>query len=154
LSSVAPRTAVLVLGNAPEDRRIARALELGARGYLLRDLTLEQMAAAIRAARFGLYVLHPAVAAEWRVGGALSSTGALDEAGDALDSDLVEPLSPRELEVLRLLARGMSNKQIASALYITEHTVKFHIRSILGKLGAANRTEAVTLAIQKGLVAV
>jgi NarL family two-component system response regulator LiaR len=154
LSSVAPGAAVLVIGDTPEDRRITRALQLGARGYLLRDLAAEQMSAAIRAARSGLYVLHPAVAAEWRSGGALSAAGALDEAGDALESDLVEPLSPRELEVLRLLARGMSNKQIAAGLYITEHTVKFHIRSILGKLGAANRTEAVTLAIQKGLVAV
>lgn len=66
--------------------------------------------------------------------------------------ELIEPLSGRELDVLRLIVRGMANKQIAAELVITEHTVKFHIRSILSKLGAANRTEAVTLSLQKGLV--
>ncbi len=157
LQDMAPRLVPLVIGETPDDRRIANALALGARGYLLRDASLEEMSAAIRAARQGLYVLHPGAAAALLNERPQSSPARGDEPPDdredlAREADLIEPLSPRELEVLRLMTRGMANKQIAQELVITEHTVKFHIRAILGKLGAANRTEAVTLALQKGLV--
>src|SRR5438128_1516404 len=76
--------------------------------------------------------------------------------GPALESQpdvlLIEALTPREIEVLRLLAAGLGNKEIASRLAISEHTVKFHVSSIMGKLGAASRTEAVTLGIRHGLI--
>lgn len=145
-----PGLTMLIVGDDANDRRVANALTRGARGYLLRDASAAEMANAIRAAHSGTLVLHPQIAATflemWQEGEnerADSETGA---------EDLVEPLSERELDVLRLMTRGMANKQIAAQLFITEHTVKFHIRSILGKLGASNRTEAVTLSLQKGLV--
>jgi DNA-binding NarL/FixJ family response regulator len=157
LRDLAPDISILVIGDAPNDRRTANALALGAKGYLLRESIPEEMAAAIRAARQGLYVLHPAAATtlldELREASP-SPSPAVSELGEesARPVDLIEPLSARELDVLRLMTRGLANKQIAAELFITEHTVKFHIRGILGKLGAANRTEAVTLALQKGLV--
>lgn len=144
-----PALAILILGDEPQDRRVARALELGARGYLLREAAANEMAAAVRAAHTGLITLHPQITA------ALFETirAQQDAPGEETGaSDLIEPLSERELDVLRRMTRGLANKQIAAELFITEHTVKFHIRSILGKLGAANRTEAVTLGLQKGLV--
>jgi DNA-binding NarL/FixJ family response regulator len=158
LRDVAPGIAALVITDTQQDRRIANALALGAQGYLTRDASPEEMAAAVRAARQGLFVLHPLAAtmllAELRADDTplLENGSALETELDRRPQELIEPLSPRELDVLRLMVRGLSNKQIAKELVITEHTVKFHIRSILGKLGAANRTEAVTLALQKGLV--
>ncbi len=155
LRRAVPAAAALVLSDTPGDLRIAHALALGAHGYLARDASAEQMVAAIRAAQQGFYVLHPVAATTLL---AQSRRESLDEESEyenepiAREQDLIEPLSPRELDVLRLMARGMANKQIAVVLFITEHTVKFHIRAILSKLGAANRTEAVTLALQKGLV--
>lgn len=158
LREVAPGTASLVISDTPQDRRLANALALGARGYLTRDASPSEMATAIRAAQQGLYVIHP-LSASTLIAELSQAEMAIeeDEGGTAAASDrrsesLIEPLSARELEVLRQMARGLSNKQIAAELIITEHTVKFHIRAILGKLGAANRTEAVTLALQKGLV--
>ncbi|HZQ05049.1 MAG TPA: response regulator transcription factor [Anaerolineae bacterium] len=144
-----PTLTILVISDNAQDRRMPQAIALGARGYLLRESSAEEMANAIRAAHSGTLVLHPQIAATL-----LESVraAALSGGGDDTAQDLIEPLSERELDVLRLMTRGMSNKQIAGELYITEHTVKFHIRAILGKLGAANRTEAVTLALQKGLV--
>jgi DNA-binding NarL/FixJ family response regulator len=156
LDRVAPYVRSLVISDSPTDRRVAQALSLGARGYLLRDSAPEEMVAAIRAAHAGVYVLH-SMAAEtlvtpWLEQTAESDDPYSDEAHLGSENKLIEPLSARELDVLRLMTRGMANKQIAAELFVTEHTVKFHIRSILGKLGAANRTEAVTLSLQKGLV--
>lgn len=149
-----PQLTLLVIGDEPQDRRAARALELGARGYLLSNADAPEMASALRAAHHGSIILHPRIAAalvqDLRTHKNASDPSENSDESDA--SDLIEPLSERELDVLRLMTRGMANKQIAAELYITEHTVKFHIRSILGKLGAANRTEAVTLGLQKGLV--
>jgi DNA-binding NarL/FixJ family response regulator len=145
-----PTLATLIVGDNANDRRVAHALRLGARGYLLREASTEEMANAIRAAHSGTLVLHPQIAATFLEILRANENAHTDNESDA--NDLIEPLSERELDVLRLMTRGMANKQIAAQLYITEHTVKFHIRSILGKLGAANRTEAVTLSLQKGLV--
>jgi DNA-binding NarL/FixJ family response regulator len=157
LRGVAPDLATLVVGDTEEDRRVASAIALGARGYITRDVTTEEMASAIRAARYGLFVLHR-IPAGAMLADMVPGDPGLAEDEHELEFDrrgrqeLIEPLSARELDVLRLIARGMSNKQIAAELVITEHTVKFHIRAILAKLGAANRTEAVTSALQKGLV--
>ena len=159
LHDLAPSIPALVVGDVPADRRIATALALGAQGYLLRDASPEEMAAAIRAVRQGLYVLHPDAAMilvdelrSNRLAPSFEADGDEEGQDPMAQAELIEPLSPRELDVLRLMTRGLANKQIAGELFITEHTVKFHIRAILGKLGAANRTEAVTLALQKGLV--
>jgi two-component system, NarL family, response regulator YdfI len=118
---------------------IAEALRAGVRGVIPRDAGEAEIAAAMEAAVSGLVVLHP----EW-LEGALSRR--VRAAGPA------EPLSPREIEVLRLMAEGASNKTIAWKLQISEHTVKFHVNSIFSKLGAGTRTEAVMLGLRRGLI--
>jgi two-component system nitrate/nitrite response regulator NarL len=110
----------------------------GARGLLRRDTTPEPLLAALGAVLAGLLVLDPAL------GGSLA-TRAAPPAAD---------LTPREVEVLALLAEGLANRAIAQRLAISEHTVKFHLNAILGKLGAQSRTEAVVLAIRLGLITV
>jgi DNA-binding NarL/FixJ family response regulator len=103
----------------------------------------DQLAAALQAVTAGLLVLHPAEIAAV-LPAATRSTPSLNE--------LAEPLTRREREVLQMLAAGLANKEIASRLDISDHTAKFHVASILGKLGAASRAEAVTQGIRRGLV--
>jgi two-component system nitrate/nitrite response regulator NarL len=116
-------------------------LATGVRGLLLRDATAETMMAAATAIAQGLVVVVPELAATL-----------IAPAPTTDDQPLVEPLTPRELEVLRGLADGLSNKQIAHQLAISEHTVKFHVNAIMGKLGAQSRTEAVVRATRSGLI--
>jgi DNA-binding NarL/FixJ family response regulator len=118
------------------DDRIVRAVQAGARGYLLKGSPREEIFRAIRVVHAGGSLLQPVVASKL-----------LRQVSEGF-----EPLTPRELEVLRLLAQGMQNKEIAAELTITERTVKFYVSSILGKLGAGNRTEAVAMAAQRGLI--
>lgn len=129
---------ILVLSSDPHPAWMSDALRAGIRGILPRDVSTAEVAAAIDAAAAGLVVLHPQ-----------SMEGAAIRAGP---SHLVESLSPREIEVLRLMAEGLSNKTIAWRLSISEHTVKFHVNSIFSKLGAGTRTEAVMLGVRQGLV--
>lgn len=124
------------------------ALREGVRGVLPNDVSPEQLAAALQASASGLLVLHPTqAAAQINANGFASSPTRSREL-----NELAEPLTPRESEVLQMLASGLGNKEIASKLAISEHTVKFHVASILGKLGAATRTEAVSIGIRRGLV--
>jgi NarL family two-component system response regulator YdfI len=134
---------VVVLGDGMTPGASADALRAGIRAALPGDISPDQLVAALQAAASGLYVLHPSHAPEGLPAGS-GPTRALDE--------LAESLTRRELEVLQMLAAGLSNKEIAARLGISEHTVKFHVASILGKLGAASRTEAVSLGIRRGLV--
>jgi DNA-binding NarL/FixJ family response regulator len=127
------------------DRWAQAALRAGARGVLPRDATGEEIVAAVIAAAANLLVLHPTVAR------ALLPVEILASA-PTLANDLIEPLTPRELEVLRLLSEGLGNKGISRQLRISEHTVKFHVGAIMAKLGAASRTEAVTQAARRGLI--
>jgi DNA-binding NarL/FixJ family response regulator len=136
LGDEAPPVVVLV---ANESQAI-EALAAGARGALFRDVPAHLLAAAMAAAAQGLLVLEPPLA-EAALRRMPSSSG------PALD-----PLTPREIEVLQLLAQGLSNKAIGARLGISEHTAKFHVNSILGKLGASTRTEAVVAASRLGLV--
>ncbi len=98
---------------------------------------------ALETAAAGLVVIHPA---------AVDSMAPPVAAASQRLAELVEPLTPRENEVLQMLAGGLANKEIAARLAISEHTVKFHVASILGKLGAGSRTEAVALGIRRGIV--
>lgn len=149
-----PGLRTLVLSDNGRDARVVQALALGARGYLLRDSGAQELANALRAAGDGTVALHPEIAATLLEQVRAAEAANRERGEDAPDrgDELIEPLSAREMDVLRLLTRGLSNKQIAAELFITEHTVKYHLRAILGKLGVANRTEAVTSALQKGLV--
>jgi two-component system nitrate/nitrite response regulator NarL len=118
------------------------ALAAGARAALPRDADGESLAAAIRAVVQGLVVLDGSFAA-----------ALLREAPAAAPPDLVESLTPREAEVLQLLTQGLPNKAIAQRLGISDHTVKFHVNAILGKLGVQSRGEAIVQAVRLGLVA-
>jgi DNA-binding NarL/FixJ family response regulator len=131
---------VIVFTAFDSDERIVAAVKAGAQGYLLKGAPREELFKAIRVVSAGGSLLQPVVASKL-----------LDHVRARTATDF-EPLTGREMEVLRLLAQGKSNKEIAAKLVITERTAKFHVSSIMGKLGAANRTEAVTLAAGQGLV--
>src|SRR3712207_3999103 len=123
------------------DERILGALRAGARGYLLKGASRAEIFSAIRTVHAGGSLLQPDVTARL-----LEHIGRNDEG--ARD----EQLTPRELEVLGLISQGLQNSEIASQLFVTERTVKFHVSSILAKLGADNRTEAVAIAARRGLI--
>jgi len=132
-----PETEVIALTSVLEDSKVAEAIRAGAIGYLLKDTEADALCAAIKAAAAGQTQLSPAVTARL-----------LREAPPPEPS---EPLTERETEVLRLLAAGRSNKEIAAELVITEKTVKAHVSHILSKLGVASRTQAALHAVRTGL---
>jgi NarL family two-component system response regulator YdfI len=130
---------LLVMFEEPAANLAARALQAGVRGVLPSEAGAEQIMSALDAVSKGLIVLHPA-------GAGVARPARSEEA------ELVEPLTPREREVLQMLAIGLGNKEIAARMKISEHTAKFHVAQILGKLGASSRTEAVTVGMRLGLV--
>ena len=124
------------------DERILSALRAGAKGYLLKGAPREELFNAVRVVHAGGSLLQPVVASRL-----------LERFSEAVPLMAApEQLTPRELEVLAWVAQGHPNKEIAERLAISQRTVKFHVSSIMGKLGAANRTEAVALAVQHGLI--
>lgn len=142
LKKMDPAARVIVFTAFDTDERILEAVKAGAAGYLLKGAPRDELFGAIRIVRAGGSLLQPVVAS--KLMRQVSQTS--EAAGE------VEPLTPRELEVLTLLAQGYQNKEIAAELVISERTVKFHVSSILGKLDVGNRTEAVAVAAQHGLV--
>jgi NarL family two-component system response regulator LiaR len=144
VKQVSPHTQIIVLTSYHEDEYIFPALRAGALSYVLKDVGPDELADTIRMAARGESVLHPRVAARvvQEVRGARRDT-----------PNLFTDLSDRELEVLRLIADGLSNAEIASKLVISEKTVKGHVSNILGKLHMIDRTQAAVYAWQQGLVA-
>ena len=143
VKQVSPRSQVVVVTSYHEDEHIFPALKAGALSYLLKDLSSDELAAAIRKAAVGEAVLHPRVAA--RVIKELQGRRA----------EKVNPfteLSERELEVLKLIADGMSNADIAARLFLSEKTVKGHVSNILSKLHLVDRTQAAVYAWREGIV--
>ncbi len=140
------RPRIIVFTAFDNDERIIPALAAGANGYLLKGAPREDIFHAIRVTMQGGSLLQPMVASK------LLRHMGQHQGTHPASQPLYEALTERELEVLTLLAQGMQNKEIATQLVISERTVKFHVNSIMGKLGAANRTEAVVLAAQKGLI--
>ncbi|MGH9841805.1 MAG: response regulator transcription factor, partial [Blastocatellia bacterium] len=109
--------------------------------------------AALAAAVAGLVVIHPDVLATPEAARVLLETeDAAERSAGAPEAVMIEPLTPREREILNLLAEGLGNKEIAGRLHISEHTVKFHVSSVFAKLGVASRTEAVTEGLRRGLI--
>lgn len=143
---VCPR--IIVFTAFDNDERIIAALEAGANGYLLKGAPREDIFNAIRITMQGGSLLQPVIASKLLRHMGQQSVPRHPAAQQAL----YEALTERELEVLTLLAQGMPNKEIAAHLTISERTAKFHVSSIMGKLGATNRTEAVSLAAQRGLI--
>ncbi|HKW34029.1 MAG TPA: response regulator transcription factor [Candidatus Acidoferrum sp.] len=147
-SGLASDFSLIVLAEPASFAVSSAAFRGGVRAVLPNDVSPEQLVAALQAAASGLVVLHPAQAAAQVTTNGFASGPARARAL----SELAEPLTPRESEVLQMLASGLGNKEIAAKLAISEHTVKFHVASILGKLGASTRTEAVSIGIRRGLV--
>jgi two-component system, NarL family, response regulator LiaR len=143
LREAAPASRVIVLTSFGEDERLFTALRAGAAGYLLKDVEPPELVRGIRTAHAGQAALSPAVAA--RVVEELASGGG----GGRTPAD---ELTPRELEVLCLIARGRSNKRIALELGVAEKTVKTHVSHVLAKLGLSDRTQAALYAVREGLV--
>jgi DNA-binding NarL/FixJ family response regulator len=143
-----PDVQVLALTTFDDDEDVFAALRAGAVGYLLKDVSSDRLVEALLAARRGESVLQPSVAAKVVARFARMTDG---EAAPR-PQPLVVPLSERELEVLRLLAEGSSNREIASALFLAEGTVKNHVTNLLGKLGARDRTQAALRGKALGLI--
>jgi DNA-binding NarL/FixJ family response regulator len=136
--------AVVLLTADPQAGWVPEALRSGVRAVLRLDVSATEIVAAIEAAAAGLAVLDPQ---DLQALLPAASSDRLPAEGAPL-----EALTPREIEVLRMMAEGFGNKIIAGRLGISEHTAKFHVASVMGKLGAASRTEAVTTGIRRGLV--
>jgi DNA-binding NarL/FixJ family response regulator len=147
LHTTHPECRVIVLTTFEEDEAVFEALRAGALGYLLKDAPTDSLFQAIRAAARGESFLQPSVAAKL-----VAEFARLSRQPSARPAGLAEPLSEREIEVLRLLSSGSSNKEIASQLYIAEGTVKNHITSILAKLEVSDRTQAALKARELGLI--
>jgi DNA-binding NarL/FixJ family response regulator len=143
LRSFEPDMPTIVYTAHGADWRVVEAIKIGVQGYLMKKAPINSVFEAIRVVHQGGSYLDPAVTS--KVMGAVG--GRIDKAGGSFRS-----LSKRESAVLEMLARGKRNKEISRALSITERTVKFHISSVLGKLQAGNRTEAVVVAAEIGLI--
>jgi DNA-binding NarL/FixJ family response regulator len=142
IKATQPDIEIVALTSFIEEEKVTTALEAGASGYLLKDADADEVASAVRAAHQGEVHLDPAV------------TRLLAQRMRARKTapEPVEPLTDRELEVLGLLGKGSSNKEIATALTITERTARTHVSNILGKLDLSSRTQAALYAVERGLV--
>ncbi|MEW6029113.1 MAG: response regulator [Chloroflexota bacterium] len=143
IKQISPRTQVVVLTSYHEDAHIFPALKAGAISYILKDMKMEKLVEALHRALQGEVTLHPRVAA--RV--LQNIRGESDE-----EPQLLADLTERELDVLKLIASGLSNSQIAEKLVISENTVKGHVSNILSKLHLADRTQVAVYAWQRGIV--
>jgi DNA-binding NarL/FixJ family response regulator len=142
-----PDVRVLALTTFDGDEEVFAALRAGAVGYLLKDVSSERLVEAVLAAARGESVLQPSVAAK-----VVARFAELDDGAAPPTQPLVVPLTDRELEVVRLLAQGQSNREIAAALFLAEGTVKNHVTNVLAKLEARDRTQAALRARALGLV--
>lgn len=143
IKKIHPDAKVIVLSSFHEDSHVLRAIKAGVLSYLLKDVAAEELVAAIRKAARGEAVLNSRVASQ--IMGALTS-------GDRPAANALADLTARELEVLRMIAQGLSNQRIAEELVLSEKTVKTHVSSILMKLNVGDRTQAAAIAWRTGLV--
>lgn len=139
---------VIILTTFDDDEVVFEGLRAGAVGYLLKDVSSEKLVEAIRAAKKGEYFLLPSITAKVVSEFSRISRPAIKKG----DETLTDPLSPREVEILRLVATGASNREIAENLFITEGTVKNHLSSILSKLGVRDRMQAILKAREYGII--
>ena len=147
LRDLQPDTRVIVLTTFDDDEYVFDGLRAGAVGYLLKDAPSEKLVEAIRAAARGESFLQPSVAAK-----VIAEFTRVTDRSLPRRQPLVEPLSARELEILAVIAKGASNKEIAAVLFIAEGTVKNHVTNILAKLAVRDRTQAALKAKELGLI--
>ena len=141
IKQILPKVSILVLTSFSEEDKVFPAIRAGAMGYLLKDSSTEQLVQAIYDVHNGEASLHPSIALQL-----------IRELNQPSDLPLAEePLTERELEVLRLVAQGLTNQEIAERLVRSEWTIRTHVRNILGKLHLANRTQAALYALREGL---
>ena len=136
---------VIILTTFDDHQYILQALQAGAAGYLLKDVSLETLVEGIQAVASGEKLVQPAITERLL-------TGLQGHQTDFEQPEIIEPLTPREREVLGLMASGCSNKEISEALNKSEGTIKNHVSNLLAKLGVRDRTRAVLLAIEKGIL--
>jgi DNA-binding NarL/FixJ family response regulator len=141
IKEINPDARILVLTSFAEGDRVYHAIKSGALGYMLKDSTRDQLLQSIRDVAQGRASLHPSVA--------LKVIQEINHPSDL--SNNIEPLTARELETLQLIARGLSNQEIANALFVHERTIAKYVSSILNKLHLANRTQAALFALREGL---
>ena len=140
LKLIDPDIRILVLTSFSESDRVYQAIKAGAMGYLLKDTTRTQLLQSIRDVACGQASIHPSIAMK-----------VIHEFDQESDADGMEPLTQRESETLRLIARGLSNQEIANALVVNERTIAKYVSNILNKLHVSNRTQAALYAIREGL---
>ena len=141
LKEILPDTRILVLTSFAESNRVYQAIKAGALGYMLKDITRTQLLQSIRDVANGQASIHPSIAHK-----------VIHEINHPAEStNMIEPLTRRELETLRLIARGLSNQEIASVLVVHERTIAKYVSSVLSKLHLANRTQAALFALREGL---
>ena len=143
IAACSPASRVVILTSFGDEGKVLPAIRAGAQGYLLKDIPPAQLVQAVREAHQGRAQLHPDVAAKL-----MSAVAGREQA----PAPVAEELTERELEVVRLIARGLNNREIAEALTISEKTVKTHVSNILGKLRLQDRTQVAIYALQQGLV--
>jgi two-component system, NarL family, response regulator LiaR len=141
IKEIDPDARILVLTSFAEGDRVYHAIKSGALGYMLKDSTRDQLIQSIRDVAQGRASLHPSVA--------LKVIQEINRPSDL--SKNIEPLTARELETLQLIARGLSNQEIANALFVHERTIAKYVSSILNKLHLANRTQAALFALREGI---
>lgn len=142
-----PAVAVIILTTFDDDETVFDGLKAGARGYLLKDISSDEMADAVRAVAAGGALIEPSITRR-----VVAEFSRLASRPADPQTALPEPLTERELDVLHALARGLSNREIADQLYITEGTVKNHVSNLLGKLEVRDRMQAVLRAQELGLL--
>jgi len=147
IKTVAPSTKILMLTMSDDEGDLYEAIRSGASGYLLKDLPVDEVASSIRAVQTGQSLISPTLAAKL-----LTEFAALAKRGESPQAAPTPRLTGREMEVLRLVARGMNNRDIARELYISENTVKNHVRNMLEKLQLHSRMEAVVYAVREKLI--
>jgi DNA-binding NarL/FixJ family response regulator len=147
IKDVAPSTRIIMLTISDEEGDLYEAIKAGATGYLLKEISIDEVATAIRAVAGGQSLISPAMASKL-----LTEFASLVKRDGDRQQVPAPRLTERELEVLRLVARGLNNRDIAKQLYISENTVKNHIRNILDKLQLHSRMEAVVYAVREKLL--
>jgi len=149
MKEVAPSAKIVILTISDEEEDLFEAIRAGASGYLLKDIPLDEVAGVVRSVHGGQSLINPSMAAKL-----LTEFAALAKRGESERAEQVPApkLTDREIEVLKLVARGMNNRDIAKELFISENTVKNHVRNILEKLQIHSRMEAVMIAVREKLI--